>query len=714
MKAIQFIFGVHNHQPVGNFDFVFEEAYQKAYNPFLRILEGHPRIRMMYHTTGPLLDWLSEHHPDFLQRLQILAARKQIEIMTGGYYEPILAVLPDRDKQGQIRMMNEFIRKQFKTQPQGLWLAERVWEPHLPKSLAECEVKYVTVDDYHFLSSGMNLDELLGYYLTDEQGYSLGIYPISQKLRYLIPFAPVEDSLNFLRSAADFTNQNLLVMCDDGEKFGLWPGTYEWIYEKGWLQHFFELLETAMGEGWLSMTTCAEYYDANPPRGRVYLPCASYFEMSAWSLPPQSGAKFDEIIHRLEKEQKLDELKPYLKGGFWRNFIGKYEESNQMYRKALWISDLIDQIGNSDKITSKDQRKKLTSAQRALYRAQCNCAYWHGVFGGLYLPHLRHAIYANLLEAEELCNDLQHQDRGFTVLEKIDVNADGHEEILLRNGRVGLILTPDQGGSMVEFDFLPVRYNLLNTLHRQPEAYHQQVARAGEEIKEGASIHDQLRAKEEGLDKFLIYDRHLRGSSIDHFISAQESPETLYNGKYYELGDFVGKPYKVISTGGRSGKSVQLGRIGAVVDNQIEVRKTISLLSKADGIGLDYQINNMSDLPLTILFAPEFNFALLGGNAPDRYYHSPEKLDRAPLNSMGIVTGAKRFSMINEYDRFGIHFEFTTRTEVWRYAVETVSQSEGGFERVYQSSCVLPIFRLVVPPFGKTQIKFKIVLEMLN
>jgi 4-alpha-glucanotransferase len=708
MNKIQFIFGVHNHQPVGNFDFVFEEAYQKAYHPFLRILENHPRIRIMYHTTGPLLDWLSEHHPDFLDHIAALAARDQIEIMTGGYYEPILAVLPDRDKNGQISIMNKFIKDHFHSDPQGLWLAERVWEPHLPKPLQESGVKYVTVDDYHFLAAGKTDKELRGYYLTDEQGCKLGIFPINMKLRYLMPFAPVEKAIDGLRDAANNTDGNLLVMCDDGEKFGLWPGTFEWIYEKNWLDNFFNQLEAAMDEGWLKMTTGSEYFRNYAPLGRVYLPCASYFEMSTWSLPPDSGAKFEKLVHRLEKEGQLEEIKPYLKGGFWRNFIGKYDESNQMYRKSLWVSKYLENIEDLDKPLTRKERNLVEKARIALYRSQCNCAYWHGVFGGLYLPHLRHAVYANLLEAEKLLNEIVFK-KTFSLKQVIDQNADGHDEIILRSDRIDLMISPQRGGSLLEFSYLPVSYNFLNTLHRQPEAYHEQVASAGDEVREGASIHDLIRAKEAGLDKYLVYDRHLRGGAMDHFLSADDSPESLMQGIYFELGNFIDEPYLIEQ--GKGGRGIQLHRSAPVVDNQVELRKKITLLSKTDGIEFSYEIRNQSPVPLTILFAPEFNFSLLAGNAPDRYYQIDNDTEHFPLNSIGTVDVRKRISLVNDYERFAIHFQFSAKTEVWRYPVETISQSEGGFERVYQSSCVLPVFRLSTAPNDSTKIKFKILLE---
>ena len=69
MKKIQFIFGVHLHQPVGNFDWVFEDAFQKSYLPFLNVLNRYPNISLVIHVSGPLLEWLEKNHPEYLDEL---------------------------------------------------------------------------------------------------------------------------------------------------------------------------------------------------------------------------------------------------------------------------------------------------------------------------------------------------------------------------------------------------------------------------------------------------------------------------------------------------------------------------------------------------------------------------------------------------------------------------------------------------------------------
>ncbi|MFH1862128.1 MAG: alpha-amylase/4-alpha-glucanotransferase domain-containing protein, partial [bacterium] len=346
--------------------------------------------------------------------------------------------------------------------------------------------------------------------------------------------------------------------------------------------------------------------------------------------------------------------------------------------------------------------------------AQCNCAYWHGVFGGLYLPHLRQAVYTNLLEAESLCNTVRFNGKPFVELHRGDFDADGTQEVYLRNERVGILLSPREGGAAYELDYLPARFNVLNTLRRQPEAYHKLVAAAGGEIVEGASIHDQLRSKEAGLERLLTYDRHLRGSLIDHFLAFDESPSTLIGRTYYELGDFVGKPYEVSIRDSDQVPSVELSRTASVVDNRIAIKKSIILLDEEDGLLIQYSVKNLSKIPLTIIFAPEFNFALLSGNSPDRYCTDDQSGEKETLNTIGASSGITKFSLMDEGDHLGIHFIFAEPTEIWRFPCETVSQSEEGFERVYQSSCVLPVFRLKEEPGEVFEVQFKLVFELLS
>jgi len=117
-----------------------------------------------------------------------MAERGQVEFVSGGFYEPILPIIPDKDKVQQIIKLNKYIYDKFGQNPKGMWLAERVWEPHLVKYIAEAGIEYVVVDDAHFFSVGLKEEDLFGYYLMEEQGYKLAVFPISMKLRYLIQY----------------------------------------------------------------------------------------------------------------------------------------------------------------------------------------------------------------------------------------------------------------------------------------------------------------------------------------------------------------------------------------------------------------------------------------------------------------------------------------------------------------------------------------------
>ena len=141
MKTINLILGNHNHQPVGNFDFVFESTYQKAYKPFLDMLEKYKDIKFNFHYTGSLLLWIEKNHPEHIEKLKNLAKEKRIEIQSGGFYEPIMPSIPDKDKDIQIQKLNNYIKDKFDFNPKGAWIAERVWEPTLVKNLAKNGIK---------------------------------------------------------------------------------------------------------------------------------------------------------------------------------------------------------------------------------------------------------------------------------------------------------------------------------------------------------------------------------------------------------------------------------------------------------------------------------------------------------------------------------------------------------------------------------------------
>src|SRR5438093_1700334 len=234
---------IHNHQPVGNFGWVIEETYERAYLPMLAALERHPGVRIALHYTGPLLDWLGREQPEFLARLGGLVARDQVEIVGGGWYEPVLAALPERDRLAQLTRMADELERRFGLRPRGAWLAERVWEPDLPTALAGAGYAWTILDDAHFRGAAIPEEALWGPYVTDDQGRSITVWGTEQGLRYRIPFRPVDEVIAYLQEHATEDGDRVGTMGDDGEKFGAWPTTYEECWTNGWVDGFFSALE---------------------------------------------------------------------------------------------------------------------------------------------------------------------------------------------------------------------------------------------------------------------------------------------------------------------------------------------------------------------------------------------------------------------------------------------------------------------------------------
>ena len=201
---IRFVFGVHLHQPVGNFDHVFAQHLEEVYLPFLGKIAGAEFGPVVLHCSGPLLDWL-ESRPEgarYLDLLGRMVSDGNVELLMAGYYEPILAILPRQDRLEQIAWMREAISRRFGVTAQGLWLTERVWEPDLVADLADAGVRSVLVDDRHFLVSGFEREQLHRPWTTEHGGRRVTLVPIDERLRYLVPFRPPAETVEYLRAAA--------------------------------------------------------------------------------------------------------------------------------------------------------------------------------------------------------------------------------------------------------------------------------------------------------------------------------------------------------------------------------------------------------------------------------------------------------------------------------------------------------------------------------
>lgn len=715
-KSIHLGLLLHNHQPVGNFPWVFQQVFEAAYLPMIEALERHPRVRLSLHYTGSLLDWLSEAHPDFLQRVAALTRREQVEMVGGGYYEPILPAIPDQDKIGQIRKLSACVQDYFNTTVSGMWLAERVWEPSLPHLLRKAGIEWTILDDVHLKNAGLEDNDLYGYYATEDQSPILKVFATSQALRYNLPWRPVHETIDLLRSLATSDGRRILVMGDDGEKLGSWPGTHELCWgtygQPGWVEEFFTALEQNCS--WLHTTPLGEYARSYPALGRVYVPASSYIEMSEWVLPPRKSYTFGRLLHKLQEEHD-HEILQFMRGGFWRNFLVRYPEVNNQHKKMLRVHDLVYAAGAS-------AEHGLTQ----LWKAQSNDTYWHGLFGGIYMGHVRSAIYHHLIKAENAAQRALHGEEHWQTYDFLDFDRDSYDELLIEGDQQNLYLDLQRGGSLFEWDLRRSAHNLLSVVTRREEGYHQTLRDHERERRKNASQeqeafqanlaanpHTTVRTKEPDLDRLLIVDRYRRNSLVDHFLAPSTDLEQFIQATYEEWGDFVEQPYEatvqqdglgITATLSRTG---QVRRPGALSPLAVHIMKTLFVPNGREELSVRYTIHNLSEARLQTRFASEWNLHLLGGGSNDQAYYrvSSHRLGNSHFDSTGEVEKVENIQIGNTWIQQSMEFSLSETATLWRYSIETVTGSEAGFERNHQGSCLMLVWPLLLEPGQSWQVE---------
>jgi alpha-amylase len=438
--------------------------------------------------------------------------------------------------------------------------------------------------------------------------------------------------------------------------------------------------------------------------------------MTEWALPTRRLHDFVHLKHRLEHEGRWQEVAPFIRGGYWRNFKVKYPETNEMYARMQMVSRRLQELNTSDSNSSASNGSRrggrssdqsfVEQARAELYRGQCNCGYWHGAFGGAYLPHLRNAVYQHLINADNLLDaaegrGLAEADAAWVELTSEDYNFDGRPEVRLASNRLMALVSPSHGGHLYELDVRAICHNLLATLTRREEAYHEMV-RGGEKepASEIASIHDRVVFKQANLDQRLQYDHYRRKSLIDHFYWNDVSPDSIIAGEYQELGDFVSGTFEARLRRNPDRMQLQLTRDGRVNDRPVKITKGLTLEAGGQSLEIAYRIDG---LPAgeCVHFGVEFNFAGLPAGCDDRFFHDAHGQSLGQLGSRLNLADVDYVGLTDEWLGIDVELQSDRPMHLWTYPVETVSQSEGGFELVHQSVVVHPHWYITADRDGR-------------
>ena len=629
-QPVSLLFGVHAHQPVGNFPSVLTDAHLRCYRPFLQVLYRYPDFRFAVHFSGWLLDYLMQYYPEDMALLHEMVLRKQVELFGAGDTEPVLAVIPNRDRIGQIQTFSNKLAAKLGQRPQGAWLTERVWESTVVPALADCGIRYVIVDDYHFLCAGRAPEELNGFFTTEEDTRTLDLFPISENLRYKIPFSPVAETIAYLESLADNHLPNssaAAIYFDDIEKFGIWPETYQWVYEKGWLEQF---IQGVLASTKIRTRHYSEYHAGEKTRGIVYLPTVSYIEMNEWTLPAQSANTYADLVQQAKASGWYEHKKAFLRGGIWKNFFSRYPESNWMHKRMLGLSTRLDAL---------PEKHRTNLMQQKLYESQANDAYWHGLFGGLYLPHLRRAVYGALVELEALLDALMPRPISHTE----DTDLDGVKESYHQNGILQAVVKLDSFASICELDAYRLKHNFGDTLRCQVEHYYQKIQPGELQVSNHAasgiaSAHDRISYKHEISAEDIEADDHPRSLFVDRldgtFITYRSKAAALENNHFQSENTaypihkhiildnnqlqvayrFTAKMAQVFSTeinlampscDGMGGRYIYRGEIPGGFGQVLELAGLIEITLDDDTLGGSVVLKTSS--PVTFIAQPHFS-----------------------------------------------------------------------------------------------------------
>lgn len=663
-NTTKLLFGIHMHQPVDNFDWVIKHGVEVCYGPFFEVMSRYPEFRFSVHCSGWLMEQIEIYHPKLYKQIKTLAKKGSIEFFSAGYYEPILSVIPSKDRVSQIKLLNESIRSDFKQNPKGLWLTERVWESSLIPDLHNAGIKYTVMDDYHFQCAGFDEDILDGYYMSEEGGKEIGLFPISKKLRYAIPFLNVDTAITAIKSFTRKENSAAIIF-DDAEKFGMWPGTFEWVYEKGWLEKF---VKTVLADDEIQTMHYSKYYEEERTRGLAYLPNVSYYEMGEWSLRAEDTLKLEALKEEMGEERYEKEGVKFLKGGIWKNFLVKYDESNRIQKRCLELSKVREKV-------------KKSAFDTALYKAQTNDALWHGVFGGLYLPNLRDNAYRYIIEAE----NIRYGKKRVLVSEENEL--DGYEKVKAVTPTTIFRFDAAHGGQLVELDSRKECFNWQNSLTRRKEAYHQHLLEDKPKIETHTeeadgidTIHHTDIKIDDTLRDAIIYDWYLKNSFIDHISDENFCVDNFRHCNFHEFGDFANQAFDVDV----DKKGVTFSREGGLYfPHKIPTQMYKTYIPNKKGFDFEITLSTKAEGKFNYVLEHNFHFS----------EYEKMTINDEQLCDQGTLLDTKTLKLYDAELKQNIIITLDQSCDVHYFQLKTLSQSEHGFDLTVQGIS----FAMVIP-----------------
>ena len=550
MQRSSVIIGSYNLLPEGTEEQAFEETYQVCWRPLLSVLYRFPDLAAVLHYSGTVLHWLESRHPEFLMLLEEMVLRKQVELLGGGFYAPILPLIPGPDRLGQVELLTTYIRRSFGKRPRGCWLPDYAWEPGLASSLQSCGFDYTFLTEKHFRIAGADPEDLGAPVMTEDQGRSLLVFPVFDALESFPSPMPIAESLSSL--ASRIGDQSLYTVLFPGES-----ARALWLASK--LESpdvFFERSFAAVQREGLRFetTTPSRFLKGVRDFGRAYFPsCAPALLMErSKPLEARSSPSRSKKHPASADSARVDDC-PSAIVGSPRRLLLRHEESLALYAKMHYVRILVGQL-RGDK-----SRKK--TAQEELWKGQCGGAYWPESEGGIARLPVRAAAYSALIEAEKITRQRGSFSPGII---SADIDFNGAKEIMYQGADLNAYVQL-RGACLFELDSFKTRTNYVNVMDLRLNGPRRLCFR--DHLSDKGSF---------GEDKGAFADS--RYSLVD--AERPASVASLFHEGQVELG----------------GKK-----------RALSIMKTYSF--RKAGLSVDYEISNRESSPLSLRLGVDFNLA---------------------------------------------------------------------------------------------------------
>ena len=640
---IKLVFGTHSTQPLDLPESFYEDAYQKAYKPFLTAVYNFPKLALTLHYSGPLLSWLERRHPEFITVIREMVERKQVEIIGGGYYEPIQPLIHPSDRVGQIEMMTTYLRKNFGRRSKGFWLARQIWDNQMAYTLKSCGMEYTFMDENRFVEAGIRPERLFHPVLTEEQGKSIQVFPICRRISNLMFNRTPAEVIAEIRALADTLDAGSVIsLIMPGEALGRENGGDVTACDVLWLEEFFNLLEE--NRSWIETMLPGPSLRQPIPLDKRYFPTSSFADLMEWrkeSYTPYPGENAGNCNYR--------------------HFLTVYPESNLLYSKMMYTQILTNQV-RGDKYRKKASKEEL-------WKGQNHSPFWHGPSRGIYNIQLRHSAYRFLIEAEKTT-----REKGIFIpaLMPMDFDLDGMQEYLYQGHSLNAYCHL-KGGSLIELDYLPSSWNYLNTLSRHRD----------------------------GTNNGNKRDSYLRKAFHDHFMEEADLA-AFRKGDYIEEGDFLSGYYDV-QTHNREKHILALTRNGSVDKKgrklPIRIRKQYSF--KRNGLELQYDITNTGYEKITLNFGSEINLSLPDPAVSESKFfainEAGDMKETGPEN--GDIRDVKILQVQDLMNNTSIQMEYSAIPDrYWCLPLETPYKGRKEETLLYQGTTLLPQWSITLFP----------------